>query len=411
MIRSMDKNKASGNMVRSVKWVFVERIIQVAVALIVNTFLARYLGAERFGDLQGSLSTVAIFASVALLCSAEVIAPLYSKDQKLHQQLFEKAFVLRIWLALISIAGCILFCLYTGQPLTLILAFLIAGIIFQEPFNVYGLFFQTEGRQDIFSRIRIAGVVTKLLIVIGLVAMGAQSQYFGTPYLVEALLVAALLAIRFHKVKHLLWKMPEPELIRQLISSGVVFGSGIIAMVVMQKLDRMTLQHYGMRAELGVYSAAVQIAENWFYFSVLVVQALAARHIYQKNEQESRNTILRLCQFLFLITLGVAVCGLFLSTPVMTFLYGQEFVASGRYLEKLLFVAIMVFLDGILTTKILKDQQGLHFSMKWILALCCSFTYVMITHFFSWPLDPTLIPTFGYGFAMMYSIIYFMVKK
>lgn len=411
MTASADKKKMSGNMVMSVKWVFIERIIQVAVALLVNTFLARYLGKESFGDLQGSLSTVAIFASVALLCSAEVIAPLYSKDPVHHAQLFEKAFVIRIWLALFAVAGCIVFSLYTGQRLTLVLSVLIVGIVFQEPFNVYGLFFQTEGRQDIFSRIRIAGVLTKLLLVVALVVAEAQSRYFGVPYLLEAVLVAILLALRFRRTERVLWRMPDPELIRQLISSGVVFGSGIIAMVAMQKLDRMTLQHYGMRAELGIYSAAVQIAENWFYFSVLIVQALAARHIYQKSDQESRRTISRLCLFVLVVTFCVALCGLFASTPVMTLLYGSEFTASGAYLQKLLFVAIMVFLDGILTTKILKDQQGLHFSLKWILALGCSLFYVIIVNVLAWPLDPVLIPTFGYGFALIYSFVYFMVRK
>lgn len=398
-------------MVHSVRWVLIERVFQVGIALVVNTLLARYLGKEAFGDLQGSLSTVAIFASIALLCSAEVISPMYSKDKVKHQQLFEKAYIIRIWLAIISVVGCVFFCLYTGQQLSLILLMLIIGIFFQEPFNIYGLYFQTEGRQDIFSKIRIGGVITKLLFVVVLVAVGAQSQYFGMPYLFEAVAVAIALAIRFYTARKVLWRMPEVKLIKELISSGAVFGIGIIAMVAMQKLDRMTLQHYGMRAELGVYSAAVQIAENWFYFSVLIVQALAGRHIYQKSEQESRQVISKLCFFLFWITLAVAICGLFASTPVMTLLYGKEFVAAGAHLEKLLFVAIMVFQDALLTTKILKDQQGLHFSLKWALALTSSFLYVILARQFSWHLDPVLIPAVGYGSALIYSFAYFVRKK
>ena len=411
MMKKAGLGNPSRNMVNSVKWVFIERIIQVAVAIFVNTLLARYLGKESFGDLQGSLSTVAIFASVALLCSAEVIAPLYSRDPARYAALFEEAFVIRICLSMFAVISCVIFCLATGQPLSLVLVVLIAGIIFQEPYNVYGLFFQTEGRQDIFSRIRIAGVISKLLMIAALVFLQAHDRFFGVPYLLEALLVAGLLAWKFRKVKGRLWQLPERALVRQLVSSGVVFGIGIMAMVTMQKLDRMVLQHYGMRAELGVYAAAIQIAENWFYFSILIVQALAAKHIYQKSEAESRQTIRRLCLFLLGVTLLVAVVGLWLSTPVMTLLYGEQFTASGGYLAQLLFVATLVFLDGILTTKILKDQQGRHFSAKWLLALGVAFLYVVMANGLSLPLNPVLIPAFGYGAALAYSFVYFVVKK
>lgn len=399
------------NLINPIKWVLVERILQILIALLFNIILARYLGVEQFGILQAALSTVAVFSSIGLLCSAEVVSPLYSQNTEKYSTIFEQVFIIRLCLSVIAVAF-ISFYLYFGNHQNVFLMIcLIVGILFQEPFNIFGLYFQVEGKQRIFSKIRLYGIFLKLSIAIIFIQLEVDAEAFGLPYLFEYIFVAFLLFFGFKKIKKTSFFIPKLSFIKNILLKGLVFGVGIAAMIAMQKLDRIVLNVLEKNIELGVYSAAIQIAENWFLMSSILIQAIVAKFIYQMKNSQANNNIIKLLFMFLLISVIAAIVGLVLGDPVMNLLYGNKFEGSGYYLSFLLFVAIFVFSDAVLTTKILKNKDGYAFSLKWIISLIAVLIYIFISIKYFNKFKVEYIPAIGYGVAMLFSLVYFLKKK
>lgn len=401
----------NSGLINPIKWVFIERILQILIALFLNVFIARYLGVEQFGILQAGLSSVAVFSSIGLLCSAEVVSPLYSQDKDKYSSIFEQVFIIRLILSIIAIIGFSIYIYIINYQNLFLMICLMIGIFFQEPFNIFGLYFQTEGKQNIFSKIRLCGVFLKLLIVVIFIKLGMAADNFGLPYLLEYVFVALLLFLCFRKIKGKVFFILNKEIVKKLMLNGLVFGMGIASMIAMQKSDRIILSVLDKSTELGVYSAAIQIAENWFFLSSMLIQAIVAKHIYQQsNKQANKNIIKFFFSFLF-VTLLTAVVGLILAEPVMVLLYGDQYAGSGYYLSFFLFVAIFVFSDAILTTKILKNKNGYAFLLKWILALIAVYIYIFISINYLNSFKAEYVPAIGYGFAAFFSLIYFLKKQ
>ena len=127
-----------------IKWVLIERTLQILIALLLNVLIARYLGVEQFGILQAALSSVAVFSSIGLLCSAEVVSPLYSQDKEKYTSIFEQVFIIRLVLSVIAIIGYSIYIYVGNQQNIFLMICLMIGILFQEPFNIFGLYFQID---------------------------------------------------------------------------------------------------------------------------------------------------------------------------------------------------------------------------------------------------------------------------
>ncbi len=394
-----------------IKWVLIERSLQIFIALFLNIIIARYLGVEQFGVLQAGLSSVAVFSAIGLLCSAEVVSPLYSQNKEKYSSIFEQVFVVRLVLSVIAIIFFALYIYNSNHQNIFLMMCLMMGILFQEPFNIFGLYFQIEGKQSFFSKIRLSGVLLKFIIISIFIQLGMTVDFFGLAYLIEYIFVAFLLFFCFHKIKKRKFFLPELDVVKKLILNGFVFGIGIAAMITMQKSDRIILDFLEKNTELGIYSAAIQIAENWFFMSSMLIQAVVAKYIYELSNKKANKNILNLFFIFLLITVLIAIFGLLLADPVMNILYGNQFDGAGYYLSFLLFVAIFVFSDAVLTTKMLKNKNGYIFSLKWILALISTYVYVFISYSYLESFQVEYIPAIGYGVAALFSLIYFLKKR
>lgn len=401
----------SNSLNNPIKWVFIERALQILIALFLNIIVARYLGIEQFGLLQVGLSSVAVFSSIGLLCSAEVVSPLYSQNKRKYIYIFEQVFVIRILLSLIAIFGFSIYIYITHPENLFLMLCLMIGILFQEPFNTFGLYFQVEGKQNILSKIRLYGVFLKFLLIVIFIFFGIDFGMFGIPYLFEYIFVAILLLIFFRKIKGKMAFFFDMDIIKKLLSSGFVFGVGIASMVAMQKSDRIVLSILDKDMELGIYSAAIQIAENWFFLSTMLVQAIVSKNIYQLSNKKANENIVKISLIFLLVTFFAAVIGFFFAEPIMGFLYGYQFEEAGYYLSFLLFVAIFVFADAIFSTKILMNKDGYIFSLKWVLALIVTYAYAFLSSKYFDGFKVEYMPAIGYGIAALFSLIYFFKKR
>jgi PST family polysaccharide transporter len=216
-----------------------------------------------------------------------------------------------------------------------------------------------------------------------------KPAHFGWLWATEAALIAAILLLYFIGRHHgrLGWHV-RPQLFKHLVSAGTVFWLGLICMYLFLKLDRLVLEHFVSYAELGRYSAAQQLNENWITLGLMLAQTLAPAFIYRVEDVLLlRRNVLRLMA----LTAVVMVCGaIFLDLIagfVIRHVFGPAFLDATGIFRCAVWLSVPAGIEAIGNLIVLKYQAKYVLLGKWLLALCIALL-----------VDAWLIPRLaGYG--------------
>jgi len=121
----------------NIVWLGLERLTQIAVAIVIAGLLARYLGPGDFGKWQYANTLLLVIAPITWVCGAEILVPtIVNRTPAEAGAVLGSAFVLRMG---VSIAALILTWIWiaaggTDPMVGLMLAGLAVTMLFREPF-------------------------------------------------------------------------------------------------------------------------------------------------------------------------------------------------------------------------------------------------------------------------------------
>lgn len=397
---------------RSVKWIFFERVIQVAFALVLSAVLARKLGVKNFGALQAALSTISIFSAAGLMCGAELVMPLYGENKIANRDIFGKTFAVRFFLQCAAMVACATYVWQmVSSELWLLYVSLMVLILVVEPANAFAMYFQCQGEQVLVSKIRMSGVAIKFAILVSIALAIPNLSILGYGYAAEAIFVGAVFGFFYRSRGLVLYRFPDWAFAKIIFTKGVLFGVGIFSMVFFQKIDRIALSYIENKELLGVYSAAMQVAENWFYLINIVIPAIAGKFVYEKMDPEANSNIRRIAIAAVIVAFFAALISLALSDYIVVMLFGAAYAGSSYYLNWMFFISILVFLDASLSMKIIMNRDAYVFTGKWLLVACVAsvYSYFGVNHWFEY--NPLIGLGLGYVIAAIVSLAYFMIVK
>jgi PST family polysaccharide transporter len=395
---------------QSVAWVLFERGLQMAIATVISAVLARTYGPQEFGLFQSYLSLASVWASVGLVCSAEVLMPRHASGEPRYASVFEYAFGLRATAALLAGAGYIFvvtryFDAHVGLALPML-----AIVLLNEPFAAFGSYFQTVGKQRLWSVARLSGLLVKFGLVVLACLAGLQLSAVSAAYAVEALVAAAVITVFFVRRSDRVPLRLHPDVLRELLIHGLSVGVGLCAMVWLQKLDRLVLTEAGDFTRLGYYAAGMQITENWFFCATLLAQAVAGRYVFSQPFALQQRRIGLMAAAFGATALSAWAVGSLLAPWVIGLIYGEHFLAAVPLLRWQLALAVLVWCDAAFSLALLADRRTGLFVGKWVGALGVAYLVSRVAPGLGGIPDPLAIPIAGYGFALCGSAAYYVLR-
>ena len=136
------------------------------------------------------------------------------------------------------------------------------------------------------------------------------------------------------------------ERAKSLLTDSWPLIIGAIAIMMYMKIDQIMLGQMMGDDAVGIYSAAVRISEVWYFIPMAITASVFPAILEAKkiNEEKYYGRLQKLFDLMVLISVSVAVLMTFLSTPIITLLYGDAYVASGPVLSIHIWASIFVFL-------------------------------------------------------------------
>lgn len=375
-----DVRRAFANIV----WLGLERITQIAVAIVISGVLARYFGPDVFGKWQYANTLLLVLAPITWVCGAEILVPtIVNKPREELGTVLGSAFALRIGVsaaALVITWGGI--ALGVTDPLVgAMLAGLAVTMLFREPFvGVINAWLQsmTYSKPQLLASMSTA--VVKALLVFLLARAAFAPASFGWLWALESAAIGAALVLYFRR-QHggkLGWHV-DRALFKHFATAGTVFWLGLICMYLFLKLDRLMLERTISFADLGRYSAAQQLNENWITLALMLSQTIAPAFVYRVQQTaQLRRNLMRL----FAMTAALMVAGAIVLDALAGFIighvFGPDYAGAISIFRWAVWLSLPAGIEAIGNLVVLKYQAKFVLLAKWLLALAVAFAVNLV---------------------------------
>ena len=341
-------------------WILGERILRMGVSLFVGIYVARYLGPERFGLLSYASSFVGIFAALATFGLDEVVVRELVKTPEQREKILGTSFLLKLVGTLLMWAAILVAIPFTENDFqTNILIIIIAfGVLFQA-FNVIDLSFQADVKSKYVVHAQFVQLIISSIVKIILVFNEAPLIWFASVFFLDAIVLALGLVFTYlhNSNKIFSWKWSYETSKNLLHDSWPLIFAGIVVSVYM-KIDQLMIKEMLGAKEVGLYAAAVKLSEAWYFIPMAIASslypAIINARVFQKEVYYQK--IQNLFDLMVWIAVSIALPTTFLTTLVVEFLYGKEYLGSSSVLIIHIWTAVFVFL-GVASSKYLLAEN------------------------------------------------------
>lgn len=343
--RQLDGHPTLQKVIKNTGWLFAERILRMVVGLFVGSWVTRYLGPEQFGLYTYSASFVALFVPIAALGLDNIVMREVVRDPSRRDEILGTAFFLKLGSGVLVLLATIggMFFLRPQDSRTLWLAGIIAtGMLFRS-LDVIDFLFRShvQVRHVVYWR-SMAFLIIALVKVV-LILAKADLVTFAWVSLAEMALGAVGLCMAYRMNGYTLssWRWSGGCAKDLLRDSWPLVFSGVLIMVYM-RIDQIMLNDMVGPGAVGVYAAAVQLAEVWYIVPMAIVSSalpaiIEARAVSETLFYARLQTLYRSMAFLgYLVAIPVTL----FARDVVALLYGEAFSAAGPMLALLVWAGI-----------------------------------------------------------------------
>lgn len=384
-------------------WALFARVFSLLVSFFVSIYLVRYLGPENYGQLSYAVSFVGLFSIIATLGIDNVLYRDLIRYPEERNAYLGSAFLIKFGAGAVASLLTVAFAYGVGEGDVSRLIIVLLSITFLfNAFNVIGYEFQANVAQKYTSLITL--FVVSLLNFLKLVVIWQDQGvlYIGAIMMLESVLYALLFVLarawRYDSV--LKWTINR-KVVRSLLVDSWPFIFIAAFTTVYARIDQVMLKHMLGPEAVGLYDAAVRLAELWLFVPAMVAASLfpAIMNAKERDPREYRKRLILLTGLLSTCGLVVALPITLLSTPIVSFLYGSAFLASAGVLSVYVWASVFAAIDIVVRYFLIAENRR---ALIFITSLGTAMVNV--------GLNLVLIPQFGiFGAAIATLISYVLL--
>lgn len=337
-----------GKALANTYWLLFDQLVRMVVGFFTLTILARQFGPEGFGELNYAIAFVALFSVLASFGTERIIMRELIQNESDTSNIIGTSFFIKLLgsllLVLVSVSVSLVF--NTESTITTILVSIFAVISVFQSFDVIEYLYQARLEAKYPVVVKLSAMLIGTLLKV-FVAVTTQSLLLlGLMYLLEAVVTAVLLYAVFKRTKSHSFFVFQLQRAKSILreSAPLVF-SGIFVTIYL-RIDQVFLQHMTNAEIVGIYSASVRISEIPFFIGTILTNS--AFPIIINNRKSSERNFLHDVQLLFSILtycgFGIAVLTSLLAEPLISRIFGTEFLDAVPILRVHIWSILFVFM-------------------------------------------------------------------
>jgi O-antigen/teichoic acid export membrane protein len=355
VIRFIRKALMSQGLVKYLKntsWLLLEKVLRISLALIIGTWLARYLGPEEFGLYAYILSFVGLFSVFASLGMDSVLVKELVNDPLKTNKLLGTAFYLRlVGATIVILAILITTSLLSINSYERTLIYIVSGTVVFQSVNVIDFYFQSRVMGKYTSYMNCAALFVSSAIKVYLLISAAPLIAFVFVVLFDTLLFAVgyiCIYMKLAPTRITSIYFDRETALAILKNTWPIIISTVLATIYM-KIDQIMIMNMLGSEPVGQYAAAVRISEAWYFIPAVIATSLfpAIVNAKQISNDVYQFRLRKLYSLMMYMAIAVAALVTFFGQSLVEVMYGPEYQQAGTVLIIHIWAGIFVFLGNV----------------------------------------------------------------
>ncbi|EFO79238.1 polysaccharide biosynthesis protein [Oscillochloris trichoides DG-6] len=255
-------------------WLMLDRILRLMAGMLVSFWLARYLGPSAFGSYNYALALSMFVGSVATLGLDTIVVRELVRDPPAAPTILASAALLRFCAGLVAVglATLAVALLRPAEPVILLLTLFFSLAAPLQAFSTIDLWFQAQVDVRPIVTARTLAFILATLLKLWLLLIHAPILAFAAMFALEALLGAGAALFAYQRRTRMLWqwRCTVAQARSLLTASWPLIFSGLLVTLYL-RIDQIMLGQMVGDAEVGLYAAAVRIAEAFPLLPIAIV--------------------------------------------------------------------------------------------------------------------------------------------
>ena len=318
-------------------WLLSDSILRMAVGLIVNVWVTRYLGPEQFGTLNYARAFLILFTPMATLGLEGIVVRNVTRAPSCRNEIMGTAFLLKLAggvLTLVSAALAIWMLKPADRLLHLLVGISALGTVFQC-FGVIDFWFISQLRSKYSVYARSAAFIVANIIKIFLVLFDAPLVAFAWAGCADLALgaIGFILAYKAGNFRIGEWKFSASMAVGLLRDSWPLLLADVVMLIYM-RVDKVMIGEMAGNTELGIYSVATMLAEAMYFIPMAVTSSMYPSIVEAAREGGEKLDVLMQKNYSLMAFLGYAVAlpVTFLASWLIPALFGAAYGRAGLML-------------------------------------------------------------------------------
>lgn len=354
----VDKLRSRPNLskiLENFSWLFFDNILRMGVGLLVGVWIARYLGPEQYGILSFATAFTVLFGAIATLGLKEIVVRDIVRDPDSSSEILGTAGLMQLIGGLLSYILILVVIAYLrpDDSLARSIVAILGSIMLLKASDIAVYWFESQVQSKYIVWVQSSFFVVFAIIKIVMLLNQATITAFVWALLAEALVVGIATFIIMSKRGSSIFKMSANlSRAKKLLKDSWPLMLSVIAISIYMKIDQIMLgQMFGDKA-VGIYSAATRISEVWYFIPTAIVASVfpAILEAKKRSEEQYYARLQRLYDLMVVMSVAVALPMTFLSSPLVTLLFGEAYHAAGAVLAVHIWASVFVFL-GVASQK------------------------------------------------------------
>lgn len=258
-------------------WLFADKMVRLLFGLIIGTWVARYLGPDRIGQLSYAASFVLLFSAVSQLGLDSIVVRNLVHTPSSSNEILGSAFFLKL-IGGVAAFGLILASIFYLRPhdseAQRVVGITAIGTLFHA-FSTVDLWYQSQVRSKQVTLARISSFLAISGVKVYLVTSHATIASFAMVGVADVVLgsIGLTVAYRVNGFRISAWRIDTAMVGTLLRDSWPLIFSDILVLIYM-RIDKIMLGTMAGTTELGVYSIATYTIEILYFVPTIVTSSI-----------------------------------------------------------------------------------------------------------------------------------------
>lgn len=343
-------------------WMLFSRIGSMTISLLATVFIARNLGPTNFGQLSYAISFVGLFSFIAALGIDNILFRELIKHPEKRNEILGSAFFIKITSGIATIAIIVLAATFIVQDdISKILIYILSSTFVFNSLNIINFEFQARVQSKFPSIIGIFVALTLNVLKIAAVLSGKGVIYLSLILVLEPILYGSLFWLAYETQiggRILDWKFDRAIIFKLIADSWPLIFSAAFALIY-SRIDQVFIKHLLSVEAVGIYDAAVRIAEVWYFLPSIIVTSLFPAIVNAKltSEHMYSKRLARLSIILVSLSAGVALVTTILAPYIINFLYGPAFMGGVIILQIYVWSGVAISLGNLANNYLVTENH------------------------------------------------------